>query len=63
MPSIAQIKHLASLRMSKFRQKYGQFVVEGRKQVEEVSTVVGKLRGFGQRLFLRSDFRLNMILN
>lgn len=36
MPSIAQIKHLASLRMSKYRQKYGQFVVEGRKQVEEV---------------------------
>jgi len=36
MPSIAQIKHLASLRMSKYRQKYGQFVVEGRKQMEEV---------------------------
>jgi TrmH family RNA methyltransferase len=36
MPSIAQIKHIASLRMPKFRQKYGQFVVEGRKAVEEV---------------------------
>lgn len=36
MPSIAQIKHIAQLRMPKFRQKYGQFVVEGRKAVEEV---------------------------
>ncbi len=36
MPSIAEIKHIASLRMPKFRQKYGQFVVEGRKAVEEV---------------------------
>ena len=36
MPSIAQIKHIASLRLPKFRQKYGQFMVEGRKAVEEV---------------------------
>jgi TrmH family RNA methyltransferase len=36
MPSIAQIKHIASLRMPKFRQKYGQFMVEGRKAVDEV---------------------------
>ncbi|MSP57697.1 MAG: RNA methyltransferase [Flavobacteriaceae bacterium] len=36
MSSIAQIKHIASLRMPKYRQKYGQFVIEGRKMVEEV---------------------------
>ncbi len=30
------MKHLSSLKLSKFRQKYGQFVVEGRKAVEEV---------------------------
>ena len=36
MPSQSQLKHLSSLKLSKFRQKYGQFVVEGRKAVEEV---------------------------
>jgi TrmH family RNA methyltransferase len=36
MPSQSQLKHLSSLKLSKFRQKYAQFVVEGRKAVEEV---------------------------
>src|SRR5437868_7230484 len=33
MPSKAEIKQAASLKFSKFRQKYGQFIVEGRKSV------------------------------
>jgi len=33
---LAEIKQIASLRVPKFRQKYGQFVVEGRKGVDEV---------------------------
>jgi TrmH family RNA methyltransferase len=36
MPSNADIKQYASLRMPKYRQKYGQFMVEGRKNVLEV---------------------------
>jgi TrmH family RNA methyltransferase len=36
MGSQAEIKLFASLRMPKFRQKYGLFLVEGRKGVEEV---------------------------
>ena len=36
MPSQSQLKHLSSLKLSKFRQKYAQFLVEGRKAVEEV---------------------------
>lgn len=36
MASLAEIKQIASLRIPKFRQKYGQFVVEGRKGVDEV---------------------------
>jgi TrmH family RNA methyltransferase len=36
MASLAEIKQIASLRYPKFRQKYGQFVVEGRKGVDEV---------------------------
>ena len=36
MPSHSQMKQLTALRMAKYRQKYGQFVVEGRKAVEEV---------------------------
>jgi TrmH family RNA methyltransferase len=36
MPSQSQLKYLSSLKLSKFRQKYAQFVVEGRKAVEEV---------------------------
>jgi TrmH family RNA methyltransferase len=36
MPSNAEIKQFSALRMPKYRQKYGQFVVEGRKQVLEV---------------------------
>jgi TrmH family RNA methyltransferase len=36
MTSQAELKQFASLRMPKFRQKYGQFTVEGRKAVHEV---------------------------
>jgi len=36
MTSQAELKQYASLRMPKFRQKYGQFIVEGRKAVYEV---------------------------
>lgn len=36
MPSNADIKRFASLRMPKYRQKYGQFIVEGRKNVLEL---------------------------
>ncbi len=36
MTSQAELKQYASLRMPKFRQKYGQFMVEGRKAVQEV---------------------------
>lgn len=36
MTSQAELKQFASLRMPKFRQKYGQFMVEGRKAVYEV---------------------------
>ncbi len=36
MTSQAELKQFASLRMPKFRQKYGQFMVEGRKAVQEV---------------------------
>ncbi|MFZ9756039.1 MAG: TrmH family RNA methyltransferase [Bacteroidia bacterium] len=36
MPSAAKLKLYASLRMSKYRQKYGLFAVEGRKVVDEV---------------------------
>jgi TrmH family RNA methyltransferase len=36
MISQADLKRFASLRQTKFRQKYGQFIVEGRKVVEEV---------------------------
>jgi RNA methyltransferase, TrmH family len=31
-----EIKHLQSLRLKKFRQKYGQFIVEGEKLVDEL---------------------------
>jgi TrmH family RNA methyltransferase len=36
MPSAAKLKQYASLRMPKYRQKYGLFIVEGRKVVDEV---------------------------
>jgi TrmH family RNA methyltransferase len=36
MPSNADLKIFAALRMPKYRQKYGQFVVEGRKNVSEL---------------------------
>jgi TrmH family RNA methyltransferase len=36
MPSTAEIKQYSALRMPKYRQKYGQFMVEGRKNVLEV---------------------------
>lgn len=36
MASQSDIKRIASLNMSKYRQKYGQFTVEGRKLVQEV---------------------------
>ncbi|NBP05030.1 MAG: RNA methyltransferase [Bacteroidetes bacterium] len=36
MPSTADIKQYSALRMPKYRQKYGQFIVEGRKNVLEV---------------------------
>ncbi len=36
MTSQAELKQFASLRLPKFRQKYGQFMVEGRKAVHEV---------------------------
>ncbi len=36
MPSAAKLKQYASLRMPKYRQKYGLFTVEGRKVVDEV---------------------------
>ena len=36
MPSNAEIKQYSALRMPKYRQKYGQFMVEGRKNVLEV---------------------------
>lgn len=36
MPSNADIKQFSALRMPKYRQKYGQFMVEGRKNVLEV---------------------------
>ncbi len=34
-PSAAQIKHLRSLKLKKFREKYGQFLIEGDKIVRE----------------------------
>ena len=34
--SINKIKHIRSLRMKKFRQKYGQFLVEGDKMAKEL---------------------------
>ena len=33
--SSAQIKHLRALQLKKFRQKYNQFIVEGRKSIDE----------------------------
>lgn len=36
MTSQQEIKQFASLKLPKYRQKYGQFLVEGRKVVEEV---------------------------
>lgn len=36
MPSRAEIKHYASLKLKKFRQKYGLFTVEGEKSVREL---------------------------
>jgi TrmH family RNA methyltransferase len=36
MPSQAILKKIAALKLSKYRQKYGQFTVEGRKGVDEV---------------------------
>jgi TrmH family RNA methyltransferase len=36
MPSQALLKKIAALKLQKFRQKYGQFTVEGRKAVEEI---------------------------
>ncbi len=36
MPSQALLKKIAALQSQKFRQKYGQFTVEGRKAVEEL---------------------------
>src|SRR5688572_21920306 len=36
MPSQALLKKIAALKVQKFRQKYGQFSVEGRKAVEEL---------------------------
>lgn len=36
MTSQAELKQFASLRLPKFRQKYGQFIVEGHKAVHEV---------------------------
>lgn len=47
MPSQAELKDIHSLRMGKFRQKYGQFVVEGLKNVLEL---------------IHSDFRISYIL-
>ncbi|MBL7811662.1 MAG: RNA methyltransferase [Bacteroidetes bacterium] len=36
MPSNAELKQYAALKLPKYRQKYGQFMVEGRKAVSEV---------------------------
>lgn len=36
MPSRAEIKHYSSLKLKKFRQKYGLFTVEGEKSVREL---------------------------
>jgi RNA methyltransferase, TrmH family len=36
MPSQAVLKQIASLKILKYRQKYGQFIVEGRKNVHEL---------------------------
>lgn len=36
MPSRAEIKHYSSLKLKKFRQKYGLFTVEGEKSVHEL---------------------------
>ena len=64
MPSIAQIKHIASLRLPKFRQKYGQFMVEGRKAVEEVFHSGWEIEGiwatavFAERFSPEYDFEL-----
>lgn len=38
MLSKSEIKHLRSLRLKKFRQKYNQFIVEGEKTISELYT-------------------------
>ena len=36
MTSFHSLKHIKSLQLSKFRQKYSQFIIEGRKSVDEL---------------------------
>lgn len=47
MPSQSELKHIAALKMPKFRQKYGQFIVEGRKNADEI---------------IHSDYDIDLIL-
>ena len=45
MASLQSLKHIKSLRLLKFRQKYGQFVIEGRKSVNELIHSAYEIQG------------------